>query len=117
MNKRELEKFKKRLEADRNELSNRPRSGQFDVEHTKGDEIDEANALANMALCIRLTERDTYLVRKIDHALVKISDRRYGDCESCGDAIEIKRLEARPTAGLCIKCKEEEERLEKSYSR
>jgi DnaK suppressor protein len=114
MKKRDLLNFKKRLDAERSLLKSKLTGLQFDVEQ-KGDEIDEANAMASLALSIRFSERDASLVRKIDHALSKIEDGTYGECGCCGEDIEGKRLEARPTASLCIKCKEEEERKEKSF--
>lgn len=114
MKKRELLNFKKRLDAEKKTLQDKLHGRHFDVEQ-KGDEIDEANAMACLALNIRFSERDASLVRKIDHALGKIEDGTYGECECCGESIEGKRLEVRPTASLCIKCKEDEERKEKSF--
>jgi len=117
MKKATVEKFRKKLEEERNAILKKPKDGAFDVEHTKGDEVDEANGHAQMALIIRFTERDTQLLRKIDHALLKIRDGRYGECASCDEQIEPKRIEARPTAALCIKCKEEEERRERAFTK
>ena len=45
------------------------------------------------------------LIKKIEAALTKINEQRYGYCDSCGIEIGIRRLEARPTATLCIECK------------
>jgi DnaK suppressor protein len=53
------------------------------------------------------------LINKIDAALEKIAGGEYGTCESCGEEIDIKRLEARPVAELCIDCKSEQEKLER----
>ena len=52
---------------------------------------------------------------KIQKALVKIDDGTFGTCEECGEEISIKRLEARPETTLCIRCKEDQERNEKSF--
>jgi DnaK suppressor protein len=52
-------------------------------------------------------------ITKIDQALAKIEANEFGLCESCGEEIGIKRLEARPVAELCIDCKSEQERLER----
>ena len=49
----------------------------------------------------------------VDPALAKFEADEYGLCESCGEEIGMKRLEARPVAELCIDCKAEQERLER----
>ncbi len=51
---------------------------------------------------------------KINKALVKIDDGTFGVCEECGEEISVKRLEARPETTLCIKCKEDQEREERT---
>ena len=54
--------------------------------------------------------------KKIDHALEKIRNGSFGVCEECGDPISIKRLEARLETTLCIRCKEDQERVEKDFT-
>ena len=49
------------------------------------------------------------MLSKIEHTLKKIDEHDYGYCEACGDEIGIRRLEARPTADLCINCKTKQE--------
>jgi DnaK suppressor protein len=61
---------------------------------------------------MRLRNREALFLRKIDEALRRIADGSFGECEECGDDIELKRLEARPTATMCVACKEEAERRE-----
>ena len=61
---------------------------------------------------MRLRNRESLLIKKIDEALVRIEEGTFGLCEACEEDIEIKRLEARPTATLCISCKEDQERME-----
>jgi DnaK suppressor protein len=61
----------------------------------------------------RLRERERGLLAKIEEALQKIEQGVYGECESCGEEIGLKRLEARPVAELCIDCKSEQERMER----
>ena len=51
-----------------------------------------------------------------EKALAKIEDGSFGTCEECGEEISVKRLEARPETTLCIRCKEDQERMEKDYS-
>lgn len=63
----------------------------------------------------RLRNREAIFLKKLDEALERISGGSFGLCEDCGDDIEIKRLEARPTATLCVTCKETQERHEHSH--
>ena len=74
------------------------------------DEVDQANADIEQNIHMQLKNRETFTLQKVNHALRKIEDGSYGECESCGEQIEIRRLQARPTANLCIACKEEEEK-------
>lgn len=61
---------------------------------------------------MRLCNRDTLLLKKLDESLKRIEDGTFGVCEECGEDIEVRRLDARPTATLCVSCKEEQERKE-----
>ncbi len=77
---------------------------------------DQASAESDRNLLLRLRGREQRLLKKIDEALKRIEDGTFGICESCGEKISIKRLEARPVTTLCIDCKtaqEEEEKLRK----
>ena len=74
------------------------------------DEVDQANADIEQNIHMQLKNRETFTLQKVNHALRKIDEGTYGECESCGEQIEIRRLQARPTANLCIACKEEEEK-------
>ena len=67
----------------------------------------------NLSFQGRLRERERGLAAKIEQALQKIEQGVYGECESCGEEIGLKRLEARPVAELCIDCKAEQEKLER----
>lgn len=91
------------------ELSNK------NTNETTGDEGDQAQNMAEQHLSLRFKERERHLLRKIEEALQKIKDGTFGECEDCGDDIGIRRLETRPVATLCIKCKEAEEKRERSY--
>jgi DnaK suppressor protein len=62
---------------------------------------------------LRTRDRERKLIKKIDEALEKLDHEDYGYCEACGVEIGIRRLEARPTAGLCIDCKTLDEIREK----
>ncbi len=77
------------------------------------DEIDSASSEMNLAFQGRLRERERGLLGKVNQALQKIEDGVYGECESCGEQISVKRIQARPVAELCIECKSEQEQLER----
>ncbi|KDE38704.1 MAG: RNA polymerase-binding protein DksA [Nitrincola lacisaponensis] len=69
------------------------------------DPTDRASQEEEFSLELRTRDRERKLIRKIDEALDRIDDDDYGYCEACGVEIGIRRLEARPTATLCIDCK------------
>lgn len=117
MRKRELEKFRKILVESREQLlqnARRAMSGDIHLDPDDfPDEIDTASSEVGLAFIGRLRERERGLLNKINGALEKIEDGVYGQCESCGEEIGLKRLEARPVAELCIDCKAEQEKLER----
>lgn len=80
------------------------------------DEVDLASSETDQAINLKLRDRERFLIRKIDKALQKIENGEYGECESCGDPIGMKRLEARPVTDLCIRCKEEQEARERVFA-
>ena len=117
MNKRDLQKFKKLLLEQREELMGNARralSGDIHVDPDDfPDEMDIASSEVNLQFAGRLREREQGLLAKIDAALQKIEDGEYGECVMCGEQIGLARLKARPVAELCIECKSEQEKLER----
>jgi DnaK suppressor protein len=77
------------------------------------DPNDRATQESEFALELRTRDRERKLIKKIDEALSTLDTREYGYCETCGVEIGIRRLEARPTATLCIDCKVLDEIREK----
>lgn len=69
------------------------------------DPADRATQEEEFSLELRARDRERKLIKKIDETLQLIEDNEYGWCDSCGVEIGIRRLEARPTASLCIDCK------------
>ena len=69
------------------------------------DPADRASQEEEFSLELRTRDRERKLIRKIDSTLARIEEDDYGFCDSCGVEIGIRRLEARPTATLCIDCK------------
>lgn len=83
---------------------------------TYADPIDRASQEEEFAFELRTRDRERKLTNKISISLDKIKNDDYGWCDSCGDEIGIKRLEARPTATHCIDCKTLDEIKEKQLN-
>ncbi len=116
MGKKMLEHFRAILNAWRQELLEEVSR----TVHTMQDETanhpdpnDRASQETDMSLELRSRDRERKLIKKIDEAIVKIDSNDYGFCETCGVEIGVQRLEARPTAALCIDCKTLDEIREK----
>ena len=83
---------------------------------TYADPVDRASQEEEFAFELRTRDRERKLINKISTSIEKIKQDDYGWCESCGDEIGIKRLEARPTATHCIDCKTLDEIKERQLS-
>lgn len=120
MNKKEIARFKKLLEERKQAIINQAdavREGGRGFDQAElPDEVDLASTEAGQSLNLRLLDRELVLLKKIDKTLKKMDAGEFGVCERCGEEIGVKRLEARPVAELCIRCKEELEKLEKGYA-
>lgn len=77
------------------------------------DPADRATQEEEFSLELRTRDRERKLIKKIDKTIDLIDAEDYGFCNTCGVEIGIKRLEARPTATLCIDCKTLDEIKEK----
>jgi DnaK suppressor protein len=120
MNARQRTHFRKILEQLKSELSE-----EIDrTVHTMQDEAtvfadpnDRASQESDIALELRNRDRERKLIKKIDETIARIDADEYGYCESCGVEIGLKRLEARPTATLCIDCKTLDEMRERQVAK
>ena len=79
------------------------------------DELDRALTEEENRLRLRIADRESKLLPKIDEALKRIEEGEYGWCEETGEPIGIERLLLRPTATLCAEAKARQERLERNY--
>lgn len=119
MNKKQLEHFRAILLAWKQELIDeltRTVHQMQDENVNLPDPNDRASQETDMSLELRNRERERKLIKKIDEALARIDSDEYGFCESCGEEIGVQRLEARPTATLCIECKTLDEIREKQMA-
>ena len=117
---RQLAHFRTILETLKSELMQ-------DIErtvHTMQDEAtvfadpnDRASQETDIAIELRNRDRERKLIKKIDETIARIDSGDYGYCNSCGVEIGTKRLEARPTATLCIDCKTLEEVRERQVAK
>lgn len=120
MNKAHLKKFKTMLEEKRDEIVKKAKQTlsedmMLDANDLP-DEMDLASSEYLQSFTFRLRGREKVFLDKIEKALRKIEDGSFGTCEECGEEISVKRLEARPETTLCIRCKEDQERMEKDYT-
>ncbi|MBI4516480.1 MAG: RNA polymerase-binding protein DksA [Deltaproteobacteria bacterium] len=116
MNQRQLKLFEKMLGARRQELldeAERTVGGMTDGKENFPDPTDRASLESDRNALLRIRDRERKLIAKIDEALQRIADGTYGLCESCGEAIGVERLKARPVTTLCIDCKAEQEAEER----
>jgi DnaK suppressor protein len=120
MNDRQLGHFRAMLDEMKKALSQ-------DIDrtvHTMQDEAtifadpnDRASQESDMSLELRNRDRERKLIKKIDETIHRIDAKDYGYCDSCGVEIGLKRLEARPTATLCIDCKTLDELRERQVAK
>lgn len=119
LKKKELKRFRDLLLEKKEEiLRNAKRTLNEDMildQDDLPDEMDLASSEYLQSFAFRLRGREKTFLKKIDHALLKIDDGSFGICEECEELISVKRLEARPETTLCIRCKEDQERMEKAY--
>ena len=108
------------LREKRNDLRNevdRTKSHMQDEAANFPDPVDRAAQEEEFSLELRTRDRERKLIKKIEKTIQLIKEDDFGYCESCGIEIGIRRLEARPTADLCVDCKTLAEIKEKQSGR
>ncbi|CZF78147.1 RNA polymerase-binding transcription factor [Grimontia sp. AD028] len=108
MNDQQVDHFRKILQAWRNQLReevDRTVHHMQDEAANFPDPVDRAAQEEEFSLELRNRDRERKLIKKIDKTLQRLEDDDFGFCDSCGVEIGVRRLEARPTADLCIDCK------------
>jgi DnaK suppressor protein len=86
--------------------------GKLSPASLEGDEVDIVSTEKANQMDFRLKARNAIYLKKVRKSLQKIEEGTFGECEDCGAEITYNRLLARPTADLCIHCKEAEEKQE-----
>ena len=120
MDKKRLETFKKKLEARQQELrkavARTEQDGRAADSDTAQDIADRAASSYNKEFLFHQSNNDRQLLAMVDGALGRIREGVFGQCISCGEEINAKRLEAVPWTRYCIECQEklEQGRLEQA---
>jgi len=117
MNEKQLKHFKELLNSRLDELlgqADATVNKMTDSKESFPDPTDRASMEAERNFTLRIRDRERKLIGKIKEALERVEDGTFGLCESCGQEIGIKRLEARPVTTLCIDCKTKQEASEKA---
>ena len=108
MNEKQVEHFKNILLAWKRDLMEEV---DRTVHHMQDDAAnfpdpnDRATQESEFSMELRARDRERKLIKKIDESIRHLDNDEFGYCEACGVEIGVKRLEARPTATLCIDCK------------
>jgi DnaK suppressor protein len=112
-----VQRLKAMLESKQTEILKqikRARADSLDVNHTSFPEVgDLVSASVEKEKAFEYSEAGVNALREIAGALEKLKEGTYGKCERCGKPIGLKRLEAMPSARLCVKCKATEEATSK----
>ncbi len=116
MDKKKLEVLRTQLEQRRdtlrNAMSKNAQDGRESGEEMAQDIADRATSSYNKEFLFTQTNNDRQLLQMVEGALVRITEGVYGECVSCGNEINAKRLEAVPWARHCIACQEKLEKGE-----
>jgi DnaK suppressor protein len=114
MDKKKIEAFKKRLEERQRELranvSRNEQDGRSADLDTAQDIADRASSSYQKEFLFHQSSNERQLLQMVEGALSRIREGTFGECISCGNEINIKRLEAVPWTRYCIEC---QEKLEK----
>ncbi len=109
----ELEKVRTMLIAQKREILQKIRGKRNQLVNQGGDFIDIATDSLEHELNYIFEEREREKLQNIDEALARMKEGTYGECEECGDDIELERLLALPFTRLCLDCKSKQERQKK----
>ncbi|MDA8142079.1 MAG: RNA polymerase-binding protein DksA [Desulfobacteraceae bacterium] len=116
MNSNDVDFFKELLTQQLNELLSNAEKTVGTMVHDgewAADPVDQASMETDRAYTLRIRDRESHLIKKINAALTKIEEGSFGICENCGEEISLARLKVRPVASHCIQCKTKMEAFEK----
>lgn len=108
MSPRQMAHFRQLLLSQRAELSEDIERTIQEIQQdatTFADPNDRATQESDIAVELRNRDRERKLIKKITETIARIDAEDFGYCDGCGNEIGLERLDARPTATLCIECK------------
>ncbi len=117
MKQKDVERFKKLLNQRLEDLLGQADATVLDMTDAGEafpDPTDRASMESDRSFTLRIRDRERRLITKIREALQRIEDGEFGICDSCGEDIDKKRIDARPVTTLCIDCKTSQEISEKA---
>ncbi|MGH9475237.1 MAG: TraR/DksA family transcriptional regulator [Terriglobales bacterium] len=110
MDRRKLEQFQKRLLQKQQELTHavvrNEQDGRAADEEATQDIADKATNSYTKEFLFHQSNADRSMLQLVNDALTRLREGAFGECVSCGEELNLKRLEAVPWAGLCINCQE-----------
>lgn len=110
MDVRQLKKFRTQLETRQQTLQSSASRTEVEGRNldsgNSADSADRADENYMKEFLFSLSENDRRLLRMVELALHRIEEGDFGQCASCGEAIEAKRLQAVPWASHCLGCQE-----------
>ena len=115
LTKKQLETLNQKLIEEKNSMvfSDQVNASNIELSKPEGsDEVEQSITDYTNSHLLRFRNREVFYAKKIDKALKKFEMEEFGMCSDCGEWIRFERLMARPTAEMCIQCKEESERDE-----
>ena len=118
MNDRQRDYFKRKLISWKDDILRESRDTLAALQNENEnhpDVADRASSETDRAIELRARDRQRKLISKIDSALARIEEGNYGFCESTGEPISLRRLDARPVATLSVEAQERHERRERVY--
>ena len=125
MNKKELARFKKLIEAERErvrrnigiieeEISDRTSNKASGNQGYSNHMADIGSDAMEQEQAFLHASQETEYLKQLEDALKRVEDGTYGECEECSGTIPVKRLEAYLAARLCVACKSKQEKLQRS---
>jgi len=125
MNKKELARFRKLIEAERDrvrrnlgmieeEISDRTSNKASGNQGYSNHMADIGSDAMEQEQAFLHASQETEYLKQLEDALKRVDDGSYGQCEECSGTIPLKRLQAYLAARLCVECKSKQERLQRS---
>jgi len=109
MNEKDLQKFKKLLLEQQQELVDltqevKDSTKPVDLDQSSVGRLSRMDAMQSQAMAQENSRRRKVQLTRISAALERIEEEEYGYCAVCDEEINIRRLEVDPAAPFCVTC-------------